>query len=118
MPRAHCPSSCLAGLITRSPRARDAFIKNGRTSMTATCIPRYASLAGACAGFVLALSPAMAQTPPGFSPLDRSNPQASQQDVSLKPHATPPTVTPADKLPVDKLKLPAGFKAEVWSHGH
>jgi glucose/arabinose dehydrogenase len=86
--------------------------------MTATCLPRYASLAGVCAGLVLALSPAMAQTPPGFSPLDRSNPQASQQDVGLKPHPTPPTVTAADKLPVDKLKLPAGFKAEVWSHGH
>jgi glucose/arabinose dehydrogenase len=86
--------------------------------MTATCLPRYASLAGVCAGLVLALSPAVAQTPPGFSPLDRSDPKASQQDVGLKPHATPPTVTPVDKLPVDKLKLPAGFKAEVWSHGH
>ena len=28
------------------------------------------------------------------------------------------TETPVDKLPVDKLRLPAGFKAEVWSHGH
>ncbi len=27
-------------------------------------------------------------------------------------------MTPADKLPVDKIKLPAGFKAEVWSSGH
>jgi len=86
--------------------------------MTATCLSRYASLAGVCTGLVLALSPAMAQAPPGFSPLDRSDPKASQQDVNLKPHATPPTVTPVDKLPVDKLKLPAGFKAEVWSHGH
>ena len=31
---------------------------------------------------------------------------------------TPPTVTPVDKLPLDKIKLPAGFKAEVWSSGH
>jgi glucose/arabinose dehydrogenase len=27
-------------------------------------------------------------------------------------------VTPVEKLPLDKIKLPAGFKAEVWSHGH
>jgi glucose/arabinose dehydrogenase len=56
--------------------------------------------------------------PPGFSAIDVTKPAQSQQDTNLKPHATPPTVTAADKLPVDKLKLPAGFKAEVWSHGH
>ncbi len=54
----------------------------------------------------------------GFSPIDKSNPATSKQDTGLKPHATPPTVTPADKLPLDKIKLPAGFKAEVWSSGH
>jgi len=53
-----------------------------------------------------------------MSPLDKSNPSQSGQDTNLKPHPTPPTVTPADKLPVDKIKLPAGFKAEVWSSGH
>jgi glucose/arabinose dehydrogenase len=56
--------------------------------------------------------------PPGFSPIDVTNPAQSQQDGNLKPHATPPTVTAVDKLPIDKLKLPAGFKAEVWSSGH
>jgi glucose/arabinose dehydrogenase len=61
--------------------------------------------------------PALAQ-PPGFSPMDKSDPSASKQDTNLKPHPTPPTPTPADKLPVDKIKLPAGFKAEVWSSGH
>ncbi|MFL6798889.1 MAG: PQQ-dependent sugar dehydrogenase [Xanthobacteraceae bacterium] len=61
---------------------------------------------------------ATAQTPPGFSPLDRSNPGNSGQDPDLKPHATPPTGTPVDKLPLNRLKLPAGFKAEVWSSGH
>ena len=53
-----------------------------------------------------------------MSPLDKSNPAQSGQNTDLKPHPTPPTVTPADKLPVDKIKLPAGFKAEVWSSGH
>ena len=62
--------------------------------------------------------PAVAQAPPGFSPLDKTKPAESKQDTNLKPHPTPPTVTALDKLPVDKLKLPNGFKAEVWSHGH
>ena len=58
------------------------------------------------------------QRPPGFSDIDKTKPAESKQDTSLRPHATPPTVTPPDKIPVDKLKLPAGFKAEVWSQGH
>src|SRR6201999_2022073 len=47
-----------------------------------------------------------------------SNPAASKQDTNLRPHATPPIAAGADKLPLDKIKLPAGFKAEVWSSGH
>lgn len=61
---------------------------------------------------------AMAQTPPGFSPIDRTDARASKQDTNLRPHPTPPLATPVDKLPLDKLKLPPGFTAEVWSHGH
>jgi glucose/arabinose dehydrogenase len=53
-----------------------------------------------------------------MSPLDRSNPSQSGQDTNLKPHPTPPTVTPVEKIPLDKIKLPAGFKAEIWSSGH
>jgi glucose/arabinose dehydrogenase len=62
--------------------------------------------------------PAPPAPPPGFSPIDKSKPAASQQDTNLRPHPTPPTPTAADKLPLDKLKLPTGFKAEVWSSGH
>ncbi len=66
-----------------------------------------------------AQAPAPAPPPAsGSSPLDKTNPAASKQDVNLKGHAVPPTVTPLDKIPVDKIKLPAGFKAEIWSHGH
>ena len=54
----------------------------------------------------------------GFSPIDRTNQGKSNQNTGLKPHPTPVTETPLDKLPVDKLKLPPGFKAEVYSHGH
>src|SRR5919109_1198886 len=86
-----------------------------------------AALTAASASAVLAigLTAALAQqgspsaaTRPGFSAIDKSNPATSGQNTNLQPHATPPTATALDKLPVDKLKLPAGFKAEVWSHGH
>ncbi len=56
--------------------------------------------------------------PPGLSSMDKSNAAASGQANTLRPHPTPPIATAVDKLPVDKIKLPAGFKAEVWSHGH
>jgi glucose/arabinose dehydrogenase len=62
-------------------------------------------------------SPAPA-LPPGFSQMDKTNVGTSQQDQSLKPHPTPPIAMAVDKLPIDKIKLPAGFKAEVWSSGH
>jgi glucose/arabinose dehydrogenase len=35
----------------------------------------------------------------------------------LAPVAPPPIPTPADKLPVAKLKVPAGFKVEVFASG-
>jgi glucose/arabinose dehydrogenase len=66
----------------------------------------------------LGATSAMAQTPPGFSPLDRTDQKASKQDLGLKPHPTPPVAKAADQLPVDKIRLPAGFRAEVWSSGH
>jgi len=65
--------------------------------------------------FTLSATP---QARPGYSPIDRTNEAASQQDQKLAPHATPPTVTPLERLPLDKIKLPAGFKAEVFSWGH
>jgi len=74
-------------------------------------------VAGAFALLAASAMPVTAQ-PPGFSPMDKSKPAASQQDTNLKPHATPPTPTPVDKLPIDKIKLPSGFKVEVWSSGH
>jgi len=78
---------------------------------------RVAVLASAL-GLLIAAGPAIAQAPPGFSPLDKTKPAESKQDQKLRPHPTPPIATAPDKLPVDKIKLPAGFKAEVWSHGH
>jgi glucose/arabinose dehydrogenase len=75
-------------------------------------------LAAALCGTSFVVQPAVAQAPPGFSPIDKTRPAESRQDTKLRPHATPPVVTPLEKLPLDKLRLPAGFKAEVYSHGH
>lgn len=79
---------------------------------------RRALLVAGTFAFVTVAGSVLAQVPPGFSPLDRSNPAASGQDTGLKPHPTPSTATPLEKVPVDKIRLPAGFKADVWSHGH
>jgi glucose/arabinose dehydrogenase len=62
--------------------------------------------------------PPMSQGRPGFSPIDQTKVERSKQDFNLKGHPVPPIAMPADKLPLDKIKLPAGFKAEVWSSGH
>src|SRR5215203_3019598 len=105
--------------------------------MTSLVLARVALLAASSATLLaIALSSAPAQQPPpsqapqtvqptpapapppGFSAIDVTKPAASQQDQKLAPHPTPPTVTAVERLPVDKLKLPTGFKAELWSSGH
>ena len=55
----------------------------------------------------------------GANPLDTSQQllETTKQDKNLKPHAIPLTVTPVEKIQVDKLKVPAGFKVEIWAHG-
>jgi glucose/arabinose dehydrogenase len=75
-------------------------------------------VAGSFAFLALSANPGSTQAPPGFSPLDQTKVNQSKQDSNLKPHPTPPIAAAPDKLPVDKLKLPSGFKAEVWSTGH
>src|SRR5688500_18454793 len=88
--------------------------------MTISAYATFTSTAAALAIGLAALvpQPVAAQGPPGMSPIDKSNPAASKQNTTLRPHPTPSTVTEADKLPVGKVKLPAGFKAELWSSGH
>src|SRR5262245_62599721 len=56
---------------------------------------------------------------PEANPLDTSKAlmAKTKQSLNLKPHATPLTVTPREKIPLDKIKVPAGFKVEVWAHG-
>ncbi len=70
-------------------------------------------------GLLIAAGPAVAQAPPGFSPIDKTKP--AEEQAGHQPQAASDAADRRrrlDKLPVDKIKLPAGFKAEVWSHGH
>jgi glucose/arabinose dehydrogenase len=62
--------------------------------------------------------PPMSAGRPGFSPIDQTKVEQSKQDTNLKGHPVPPIASPVDKLPIDKIKLPSGFKVEVWSSGH
>jgi glucose/arabinose dehydrogenase len=56
---------------------------------------------------------------PEANPLDQSQAlmAKTRQSLNLKPHATPLTVTAAEKIALGKLKLPKGFKVELWAHG-
>lgn len=62
--------------------------------------------------------PAAPSGPPGLSAMDKTNQAASKQATNLKPVPVPPLATPVEKIPVDRIKLPPGFKAELWSSGH
>lgn len=42
----------------------------------------------------------------------------AQADSKLAPLAGRNTETPAAEIPINKVKLPKGFKAEIWSTGH
>ena len=74
------------------------------------------SLGGALAAVVLAGSMAAAQQAPAATepppPWAQGRPSG---DIKLAPVAPLPIPTAADKLPVDKLKVPKGFKLEVYA---
>ncbi len=75
-------------------------------------------LAGACCS-LLAAVPAVAQQ--AAQPLPPGSPLIGQPDndgaKKLAPVAPPPLAAAADKLPLDKLKVPPGFKLEVYASG-
>jgi glucose/arabinose dehydrogenase len=83
--------------------------------MVSTRLPAAAVTAVALAVIVAA---AQAQQRPGFSTIDKTNEANSKQNRNLKGNAQPATASPLDQIPVNRIKLPPGFKAEIWSHGH
>jgi glucose/arabinose dehydrogenase len=78
------------------------------------------SMGGISAGMAQQAAPDAppAAQPPALAP---GSPLIGRPDTSeakkLAPVAPPPIPTAADKLPVDKLKVPTGFKIEVYASG-
>ena len=78
--------------------------------MRATAILAALSLTGAIAT-VVAQQPAPAAPPPAW----QQGRAADQDKSALHPFAPHLTGRPASDLPINKLKVPAGFKVEVWA---
>jgi len=65
----------------------------------------------------LAQQPAPAAAAPAASPSWAQGRGAEQANSPLAPHSPRLTATPADRIPVDAIRLPAGFRAELWASG-
>jgi glucose/arabinose dehydrogenase len=62
-------------------------------------------------------APAQAQDKPKAPPAWHQGKPPAQADSKLAPHPGKMTETPASEIPVNKLKVPAGFKVELWASG-
>ena len=68
-------------------------------------------------------APAASAAPPAAAPAAAPAPSwqqgrsSAQEKSTLHPFAPLLTGRPASELPLDKLKVPAGFKVEVWADG-
>ncbi|HJV10840.1 MAG TPA: PQQ-dependent sugar dehydrogenase, partial [Burkholderiales bacterium] len=62
-------------------------------------------------------APALSQDKPKPPPAWHQGKPAAMAESKLAPHAGKMTETPASDIPISKLKLPAGFKAEIWTTG-
>ncbi|MBK1658853.1 sorbosone dehydrogenase family protein [Paracraurococcus ruber] len=65
----------------------------------------------------LGVLPGLAQAQQAPAPAWAQGRPDSMATSSLAPHAPRLTVTPPDQLPLPALKVPAGFKVELWAHG-
>ncbi|MGQ0651819.1 MAG: PQQ-dependent sugar dehydrogenase [Betaproteobacteria bacterium] len=60
---------------------------------------------------------AYAQDKPKPPPAWHQGKPAAMGESKLAPHPGKMTETPASEIPISKLKLPRGFKAEIWASG-
>ena len=58
-----------------------------------------------------------AQAPAAPAPAWQQGMSASMASSTLAPLAGKLTVTPASQIPIEKLRMPAGFKVEIWATG-
>src|SRR5262249_20569644 len=95
--------------------------RSSRAAIVAASI--FVSVAGVAAFEAFAQSPAppAAAPAPAAAPLPPGSPMIGRPDnpeaKKLAPVAPPPIAAAPDKLPIDKLKVPAGYKIEVWASG-
>src|SRR5262245_17701309 len=78
-------------------------------------------------GFAVAYAPAQQMTGPQTKPpsekevADRKSKGGyhpeKMKNPNLSGHPARMTETPLSEIPVDKIKVPKGFKVEVWAHG-
>ena len=68
---------------------------------------------GAPAKMSKAANPDLPQGVPGW----KQGMSDAQATSPLAPHAGKMTVTPESEIPVSSLKVPAGFKVEIWASG-
>ncbi|MFM7531527.1 MAG: hypothetical protein ACKO5J_03365 [Rubrivivax sp.] len=88
-----------------------------RTSGALLALAALAALLAGCAS-----QPA---APPTVSPVVNAPVQLAwqqgrtpeQASSTLAPLAGKLTVTPPDQIPLDRLKVPPGFRLELWAHG-
>jgi len=74
---------------------------------------RNAIAAAVAAAFVFSAAQAQQKPPPAWHQGKGPN----MADSKLAPHAGKMTETPAADIPVKNLRMPAGFRAEVWASG-
>jgi len=69
------------------------------------------------AALLLAFGSTQAQDKPKPPPIWQQGKPAAMADSKLAPLAGRMTETPAAEIPLDKLKVPKGFKVELWATG-
>jgi glucose/arabinose dehydrogenase len=62
-------------------------------------------------------APAEAQQAPAPAPPWKQGQPEELKNSTLAPVPQPPAPAPAEKITVDKIKLPPGFKVELWASG-
>jgi glucose/arabinose dehydrogenase len=83
-----------------------------------TLVPAIAILQGCATAPPPAAKAEAAPAPaPAPAPAWKQGMGADMANSKLAPLAGKMTVTPASEIPIDKLKLPPGFKIEVWATG-
>lgn len=84
-----------------------------------TNMKRYSSLGYFALALTLtaATTASWAQTTPAPAPAWKQGMPANMASSTLAPLAGKLTVTPASQIPIDKLRMPAGFKVDIWATG-